>query len=333
MFKGKNVLFFSASFFGYQFEVRDKLTSFGARVDFFDERPKNTFWYKALIRFDKRILIKQIERYYQGIIDTASETEYDYIFFLKAEVISYKMLKELRHRQPAAKCILYMWDSIENCPSVQKLFPLFDKVLSFDRKDVLANSFMTFRPLFYLDDYARIAKEPAKTKYDVSFIGTGHTDRYPIVRKIRQASDQMGLKGYFFLYLQDIRIYYLRKLFSPAFKYARQNEFSFKPLGKDEILKILRDSRCVLDIERPVQCGLTMRSIEVLGAKRKLITTNKDIVHYDFYNESNICIIDRDNPVLPEEFLRSAYVEVKSRVYEKYSIGFWLQDIFHQIEA
>ena len=95
MFKGKKILFFSASFFGYQNEIRNKLISLGAEVDFYDERPKNTFLYKALIRIDKRIVKHQIEKYYTEIINYTQHKEYDYVFFLKAEVITFKILKEL----------------------------------------------------------------------------------------------------------------------------------------------------------------------------------------------------------------------------------------------
>ena len=31
--------------------------------------------------------------------------------------------------------VLYLWDSLKNKPNAPKLFPLFDKVSTFDRKD------------------------------------------------------------------------------------------------------------------------------------------------------------------------------------------------------
>ena len=33
----------------------------------------------------------------------------------------------------------------------------------------------------------------------------------------------------------------------------------------------------------------------MIGLKKKLITTNKDIVNYDFYNSNNIMVVDRAN--------------------------------------
>lgn len=328
MFKGKKILFFSASFFGYQDEIKNKLVSLGAEVDFYDERPKNTFWYKALIRIDKRIIKHKIEKYYTEIIKNTEHKDYDYVFFLKAEVITLKTLKKLKEKQNKAQFILYLWDSIKNCESVEKLFPLFDKILSFDRKDVEKNEFMHFRPLFYLDEYILVGEKKPIAQYDLTFIGTGHTDRYQLVTKIKDFCTKNHLRGYFFIYLQDLKIFFARKLLQKNFKNANLKEFSFKPIGKSQILEIIEKSNCILDIERAVQCGLTMRTIEILGAKRKLITTNADIENYDFYHKSNIHIIDRKNPEISIDFMRGSYVDISRDIYEKYNLDCWLFDVF-----
>jgi hypothetical protein len=327
MFHGKKILFFSANFFGYQNEITTKLESLGAEVKSYDERPKNTFFYKAMIRIDKRLLKKRLDKYYGEIILNNSKTNFDYVFFLKAEVITQDKLRELKKSQPKAKFILYMWDSIENCPSVQKLFQQFDTIKSFDPIDVKENDYLSFRPLFYLDEYKNLESR-VQIDYDIAFIGTGHTDRYEIVSRVKKLCDKLNLKYHFFIYLQDPKIYYARKLFSKAFRFAKKDDFSFVPLLKNDILKIIKKSKCVLDIERPVQRGLTMRSIEILGARKKLITTNKDIVNYDFYNPLNILVIDRETPNIEVNFIRGDYYEVPLDIYEKYSLTNWIYEVF-----
>lgn len=329
MFKGKKILFFSANFFGYQNEIMKSLIELGAEVDFYDERPKNTFWTKALIRLDKRIVKQKIEKYYGSIIADISERNYDYVFFLKAEGINLKMLNELKRAQSQAKFILFMWDSIKNSSSdIETFFPLFNKILSFDRKDAEKHDVLVFRPLFYINDYRRIAKEKSVVKYDVTFIGTGHTDRYALVSKIKSICEEKNLSSYFFVYLQDIRIYLARKIFKKSYRKAKKEDFKFNPLNKNEIIEIIKKSNCILDIQRVVQSGLTMRTLEVLGAEKKLITTNEDIVNYDFYNENNIYVIDRENPEIPMDFIKSEYQEIETDVYNKYSIGSWLIEVF-----
>jgi len=328
MFKGKKILFFSANFFGYQYEIKNKLVELGAKVDFFDERPKNTFLYKSLIRFNRRFVRRTIERYYRAIIEKTKTTDYDFVFFLKAEAITLKVLKELQQNQKKARFILYMWDSIDHFPEVRKLFPVFDKILSFDKEDVAENSFLHFRPLFYIDTYKELPDKPKEHKNDIAFIGTAHLDRYPVLMKLRDYCKSNDIKNYFFIYLQDLKIYYIRKLLFKSFRKSKKSDFELIPLNKDQIKTIITNTMCVLDIEKKIQTGLTMRAIETLGARRKLITTNPSIKEYDFYDENNIFILDRKNPILNAEFMKKEYKKVNQDVYIKYSLEHWLIDIF-----
>jgi hypothetical protein len=71
-----------------------------------------------------------------------------------------------------------------------------------------------------------------------------------------------------------------------------------------------------------------MRTFEVLGKKRKLITTNRSIKNYDFYNASNILVIDRSCPVIDKKFINVDYQPLPANIYYKYSIDGWLEDIF-----
>ena len=71
-----------------------------------------------------------------------------------------------------------------------------------------------------------------------------------------------------------------------------------------------------------------MRTIETLGAGKKIITTNKDILHYEIYSESNVCIIDREYPEINQSFINLDYEELKPSVLEKYSIGGWIAQVF-----
>ena len=64
---------------------------------------------------------------------------------------------------------------------------------------------------------------------------------------------------------------------------------------RKQVTDYIGNSRVVLDLPHPMQTGLTMRTIEAIGSKKKLITTNVDIVNYDFYNPKNILLIEREN--------------------------------------
>ena len=107
---------------------------------------------------------------------------------------------------------------------------------------------------------------------------------------------------------------------------AKYSEFHYVPLKGKEMNDVYEASRCVLDSAQAGQLGLTIRVLEALGAKKKLITTNEDIVNYDFYRPENIYVyegkIDLDNVFFKEE-----YKEVDKEIYEKFSLRSWLKEI------
>ena len=59
-----------------------------------------------------------------------------------------------------------------------------------------------------------------------------------------------------------------------------------------------------------------------------MITTNKDIVNYDFYNRNNICVIDRKNITIPISFFDNEYENNDKEILYKYSVKGWIDDVF-----
>lgn len=121
-------------------------------------------------------------------------------------------------------------------------------------------------------------------------------------------------------------VFFYRKLMNPELRHAHYSEFHFDPLAGKEMDRVFANSKCVLDSAQAGQIGLTIRVLEALGAKKKLITTNEDVVNYDFYREENIYVYDGHFD-LKAPFFNSDYVEVENSVYEKYSLRNWLKEI------
>jgi hypothetical protein len=119
----------------------------------------------------------------------------------------------------------------------------------------------------------------------------------------------------------------LRSLVDPSFRGARTADFTFVPLKKAEVMALIARARIVVDVERSVQTGLTIRTIEMLGASRKLITTNASIAKADFYCRENVCVIDRNSPVLDEAFMATAYAPVDQTILARYSLAGWLDEV------
>jgi spore maturation protein CgeB len=236
-------------------------------------------------------------------------------------------MEELKIRQKNAKFILYNWDSIINKKISLALMMCFDSIFTFDKSDLSIDREIKFRPLFYISEYEEITPKLSED-FDIAFIGTAHSDRYPLLKNIENQFKEKGLKGYFYFYFPSKLFFWFRKIFDKSFSIAKYSSFSFNPLLKKEVIDIITKTKCVLDIQHPKQTGLTMRTIEILGAKRKLITTNRNIREYDFYDDSNILIIDRQNPLIDFSFLSTEYKNINSQVYEKYSLRYWVKEIF-----
>lgn len=327
-FQGKKILFFAPSFFNYEKIIKNKLETLGAKVVFYDDRPSNSIYVKALIRLKKNLLKTYINTYYKKIATFHKNNSFDYVFFLKGESITVESLELFKEYFSEAKFILYLFDSIQNNNNLE-LYNHFDKILSFDKGDTEKYSTINFRPLFYDDLYANIGLQKIKEfEYFTFFVGTAHTDRINVVKRILDITSQYSKSNKVIMFLPGKLLYWYRKIFDIGFKGVKINDIQFEPISHNELTEFLKKSFIVIDIQHPGQTGLTMRSLETLGAKKKLITTNPQVLNYEFYRKSNICVIDRLNPIIPKDFLLSEYEEIPEDIYKKYSLEYWLNDCF-----
>lgn len=319
---GRRVLHIAPRFFGYEIALREELARRGAEVDYLPDRPFSSPMLKAMTRFKRDWTLHVTDRLYRRQLTAWGRREYDIVFVVNGQTLSRDVLAQLRREFPRARFILYMWDSIENRRCTLESLEFFDDLFSFDRRDVETYGFR-FRPLFFSRGFDPSALHIA---YDISFIGTMHTDRYRVVSSVDRS---LGVKAsrYWYLYLQAPWVYYAYKVLNPAFRDASRKEFRFQPLAKDKVQEVFRTSRAILDVEHPRQVGLTIRTLEVLGASKKLVTTNPDIVTYDFYRPENILVIDRDKAAVPLDFIKSDYVPVDPAIYARYSIQGWMDEI------
>lgn len=325
--QGKRILFFSAKAFDIPDNIVFAMQHLGAIVDYFDERPANTFLVKSLIRVNRNLLAGYIDKYYRQIIKDTAKYQYDYIFFIKGESISRNNLKLLRIVHPEAKFLIYHWDSIANNGNALKLLPLFDHAYSFDKLDCQRLG-MHFLPLFYLPDYETIANGNIVYDYDLMFVGTTHSDRYRFVNSIASQIEDFGGKCFVYFFFQSKILFYKMKLQNKTMRYVSIRNVHFDSIKKEQLLELYRRSRIIVDAQHPKQTGLTMRCFETLGAKCKLVTTNKEIEKYDFYRPENILIVDRSHPVITRSFFESPYMNLPDDIYIKYSLNTWIKTIF-----
>ncbi|SNR14904.1 lipopolysaccharide biosynthesis protein [Tenacibaculum jejuense] len=332
MFNNKKILFFSVKLFSIENKIENKLSSLGAIVDYYDERPSNSILVKGLIRLKRDLYKRRIDNYYRKILYEIKDKEYDFLFLIKGEVIPEFFLKKFCESNPSAKRIFYTWDSFNNNNNSKKILKYFQSKITFDSYD--AKQFgLDLQPLFFFDSFKGI-KKINNFKHHLLFIGTAHSDRYILANKIVDWCNDKELSSYTFFYLQGRIVYFFKRIFDSTFKYFDYKKLSFKSLTEQDIIDLYKDSNVILDINHPSQKGLTMRTLEAVGARKKIITTNPEIKKYIFYNENNILVIDRNNIVLNEDFFTGPYQDIPEQIYDALSIEGWLKSIFfkNQIE-
>lgn len=325
--KGKKILFFAPAFFGYELKILEKMKSMGAIVDFYDERSITKASEKALLKISSKIFARKTNKYYTKILADNRNKQYDYVLFIKCEMASVSILKQIKRMYEDAKMCLYLYDSIENVKGIKDKFQYFDKIMSFDRQDCLHNERMEFRPLFFCDEYRKVNISVKEIDYDISFIGTIHSDRFKIIKRVKEFCINNDKKTYWYLFLQSGFMFWYYKMTKKEFRGVKKNEFTFDKISSKKIADVVDRTRVILDVQAPNQTGLTMRTIEMIGMKKKLITTNVEIKEYDFYKPENIMVISRSDFEIDNSFFEQPYIEIDDNIYERYSLESWIVEV------
>ena len=319
----QKVLFIGIGFYDYDIIIRQAIEKLGFEVDYFCETPKGFFY--SFANYLKLNSISQTFRNNHSMnIANACGNDYSYIFVIKGDCITHEALNIIQQKNKNAKTVLYLWDSIKRMPNYKNIQGFFMSIYSFDRVDCINNKKIKFKPLFYRSEY-KINNKQNNFIYDLFFIGWAHSDRAILLKEIDLKLQSQDLKTKFLIFVGKAA-YYISKPIRAIRTMTIQ-----KPISTKDIAKYCSESRAILDIAHPLQTGLTMRTIEVLfGIGRKLITTNKDIINYDFYNKNNILIINRDNLDIPKDFFKSNFIVYPDDLRDSFFIENWVKDFFDE---
>lgn len=94
----------------------------------------------------------------------------------------------------------------------------------------------------------------------------------------------------------------------------------------DNIRNIMQ-SRCIVEILQEKQHDMTLRPLEALAFRKKLLTNNPTIVDYPFYQPQNIFVLGKDDISTLSTFLQTPYVDIDRSVIERYDVNTWFDNI------
>lgn len=158
---------------------------------------------------------------------------------------------------------------------------------------------------------AFIGKKTEK-KYDVMYVGKDK-GRAEYIMSLKKQFEDLGLTTKF-LIMRSTRI-------------SKKKSFYSNEIPYEEIIKIVNESRAILNISLPDQKGATMRDFESIFNEVKLITTNENITSFDFYNEHNVWILNKKNMDGLPDFIEEPFEKVADNILKNYSIDAYVGEI------
>ncbi len=228
--------------------------------------------------------------------------DYDY-FILGENSFNPQFTRYIKKQNPNARIIMFIWNAIvpwnSNKPNYQAAFKdkNLDEIWSFDRNDAKTYN-LPFNTQFYSNEFQI---DTSVIDNDIVFIGRDK-GRLEKIRKLEEKFQKMGLKT-------DINVVLREKDYVPYEKY----------------LETVGRSKAILSVMAGHQVGLDLRAMESIFFEKKYITTNKDIVNYDFYDPQNIFVIGKDKWQDFKEFINSPYKKIDAKIVNGYDFHNWIK--------
>lgn len=328
--EGKKILLIAPDFFGYEKAIKQELTERGGVVDYVQENIDSTsFVQKIVNKFPKNVQNKIRTQYFIKTLGEYNLSEYNYVFGIRLDLFNEQILEYLRKRCKGAQFILYFWDSVSNMRDPSRIAKYFDKVFTFDLSDYKESKEKgwLFRPLFYSNEYAEV-RDASTKDIDILMVASLSPSRANMYLLLKDYMRKKGMNLEAYFYIKPY-VYFVNMFKNPGYRKISKDVLHSRGISTLDICKLLGRTKCVFDCASPTQTGLTMRTIECLGAGKKIITTNATILDYDFYNAANIKLFHENDINSVLEFVNEGdYQKLPNSVYRKYSIKGWIDEIF-----
>ncbi|WP_126652530.1 hypothetical protein [Chryseobacterium aureum] len=249
------------------------------------------------------------KKYFNQQVLKQIKEKQDIIFVIRPDMLDDSLLKQLKNNTDTFTA--YLYDSCKKFPRQLEIAHFFDEIYSYEKEDIKKHHFIETSNFIY-DELL----EPEEIQYDI-FNVSSYDSRIDEIDPVSKSLAEGGLNIYFVLF-------WYKKLEYPHLVSTTRY------LSLDETKKWIARSRAMIDIQRKDQQGLSFRTFESLGYRKKLITTNAAVQEYKFYHPNNILIIDsnRINTDEIKNFLKLDYQPISQDIIDQYSVKNFTKKIF-----
>ena len=236
------------------------------------------------------------------------------IFFdtviIHASKLTPPVVKFIRKKNPKIRIVVWYWNPVDKTVDIDRISESNCELWSFDKADCDLYGLM-YNTQYYFDN---IEIDTRIMKYDVIFVGRDKGRRKGLL-EIQKILDGLGISNFFFI--------------APSSKIIINREkFYSKSLSYTEYLHYISKSKVILDYVSEGQSGLTVRPLEALFLKKKLITNNFSIRNMNFYRSENIFIYGEDKIENLANFIDTPYAEVEEEIVKYYDFDNWILRFF-----
>lgn len=218
-----------------------------------------------------------------------------------------EFLKWIRKNNPKKRIILWLWNTVAEVEHNLHLESIPDgiEIWSYSEYDCKKYN-LNYNTTFFWDKKDKVEDEIVQ---DLYFIGKDK-GRLQKVKYVASACNERKINF----------TYHIVK----THKYSLPKKEYKSSISYLEVQKNIAKSKAILDIQVSKTAGPSLRALEAVFYGKKLVTDDKNVKTFKFYNKDNIFILGEDDLNELRVFLDSPVIPIREEDVEYYNVRNWL---------
>lgn len=218
-----------------------------------------------------------------------------------------EFLKWIRKNNPKKRIILWLWNTVAEVENNLHLESIPDgiEIWSYSEYDCKKYN-LNYNTTFFWDKKDKVEDEIVQ---DLYFIGKDK-GRLKKVKYVASACNERKINF----------TYHIVK----THKYSLPKKEYKSSISYLEVQKNIAKSKAILDIQVSKTAGPSLRALEAVFYGKKLVTDDKNVKTFKFYNKDNIFILGEDDLNELRVFLDSPVIPIREEDVEYYNVRNWL---------
>ena len=300
-------------------DIINQLNKWSIDVDYIEDKVSN--YDPKYLRSNRNLIFRnrigrkiyssiQKNKWRQLLQQEPYNKKYDYLLVINGQSVHPFLIEELRNRNDKLYASNFLFDTCVSLYEFQYNFPYFDRVASFDRHES-AQFNLSFLPIYWQEESGG-----AEFEYDLFCFGGYGPQRLAFYQQIEEIAKHENLKAFIKLYspvISHYRIYKIKHLIRKLLRIRTYMPPEHYELGiithrripANEFRKMVCSSSIIVDDVKQEQDGMTARFMWALGAGRKIVTTNANILGYDCYSPEQVYVVKEEKVLINDKDFRA----------------------------